>query len=405
MAQNRLPFMTPIVEKTETSLAYSAYDPKKLDALETPSLKATKQAVPLSESPLTEPPEDLDDIPTQQLLQEESEGKIPVYKDESPSKLPMKKLRVSTHNGPLAPLAPASTRREPIIDKAQCEPINETIKARILRAVKPLLSSQQGYHEYDGRGDAYLHEIRRYIKSLAKPAKGTAADRVRVPQPIIPFEGVNRNYVVKRQLGEGGFASVYLVEGIESPDSSFSEDGSRGSSASPGAVSCRKPLEALKVEGRLNSTFEFYMLRLAHDRLAASEEYRRTTNSVTLAHELHRFKDQGFLVEGYRDQGTLIDLVNVVKAQPGAPVDQGLEECAAMFFSVELLRVMEGLHAVGILHGDVKADNCLVRLEATPNPAATFMDENFNIAQYSPVGNGIWSENGIELIDFGRGID
>ncbi|KAI5305087.1 hypothetical protein KEM56_005346 [Ascosphaera pollenicola] len=61
---------------------------------------------------------------------------------------------------------------------------------------------------------------------------------------------------------------------------------------------------------------------------------------------------------------------------------------------------MEGLHSVGVIHGDIKADNCLVRLNTTPEA-----DEQWSTLQYSADGEGIWRRNGITLIDFGRSID
>ena len=65
-----------------------------------------------------------------------------------------------------------------------------------------------------------------------------------------------------------------------------------------------------------------------------------------------------------------------------------------MFFSVELLRTLEECHKAGIIHGDLKADNCLVRLE----------DEEMQWA-YSSDGAKGWRSKGMTLIDFGRGID
>jgi checkpoint serine/threonine-protein kinase len=50
------------------------------------------------------------------------------------------------------------------------------------------------------------------------------------------------------------------------------------------------------------------------------------------------------------------------------------------------------------LHGDLKADNCLLRLDFAPTDAPL-------ASQYKPDGSGGWSARGVVLIDFGRGID
>jgi checkpoint serine/threonine-protein kinase len=71
-----------------------------------------------------------------------------------------------------------------------------------------------------------------------------------------------------------------------------------------------------------------------------------------------------------------------------------MDEILAMFFTVELVRTVEGLHSKNILHGDLKADNCLVRF-----------DDGELTDTYRRDGSCGWSSKGIALIDFGRGID
>jgi checkpoint serine/threonine-protein kinase len=74
-----------------------------------------------------------------------------------------------------------------------------------------------------------------------------------------------------------------------------------------------------------------------------------------------------------------------------------MDELLAAFFTVELLRTVEALHSKQILHGDLKADNCLLRLDLADNAGLESL--------YSPDGSGGWAERGVTLIDFGRGID
>lgn len=76
-----------------------------------------------------------------------------------------------------------------------------------------------------------------------------------------------------------------------------------------------------------------------------------------------------------------------------------LDELLVMFFTIELMRLLEGLHDAGFIHGDLKIDNCMLRLEDVPGGASAWS------ATYSPIGEGGWASKGIKLIDFGRTID
>jgi checkpoint serine/threonine-protein kinase len=73
----------------------------------------------------------------------------------------------------------------------------------------------------------------------------------------------------------------------------------------------------------------------------------------------------------------------------------------AIFFTIELLRLVEGLRS-DIIHGDLKIDNCLVRLEEIPSAAG---GKNAWSAQYDRRGCNGWSYKGVRLIDFGRAAD
>ncbi|KAL3961609.1 hypothetical protein ACCO45_003132 [Purpureocillium lilacinum] len=103
---------------------------------------------------------------------------------------------------------------------------------------------------------------------------------------------------------------------------------------------------------------------------------------------MHLYRDEAFLFLPYHPDGTLLDVVNLFRAEPSGV----MEEQLVMFFTIELLRTVESLHAKGVLHGDLKPDNCLLRLDSasTDHTLAT---------------HGGWSSRGIVLIDFGRSID
>lgn len=40
-----------------------------------------------------------------------------------------------------------------------------------------------------------------------------------------------------------------------------------------------------------------------------------------------------------------------------------MDELVAAYYTAELLRTLECVHAAGIIHGDVKADNVLIRCD------------------------------------------
>lgn len=457
VAQSRLPFMTPIVEVTETSLASAMSNAQRqmTGAKMTgrkPNFFAQTPAIPEDEQTLRSPFRDLSfkEVPT-------DKKKLAVFTDEAtPSRQTFRRSPHETAGkltpkfdglvtaSPIAPMgqqpsfaspgkSPVQRIRSPlflpqrdnndskkakvIINQKRCTPTDSKIKYEILKKLDPPLSAWPGYVEHGETAEHIFSSIRKYVRALSKLSK---AEKQGASGPVLDFEDAQRTYILKRELGEGGFAPVYLVESMESagalesfsPDKSFTGHGSAPFLISP-RPPLRRSLEAIKIEQTLNSSWEFHMLCLSRRRLQMSAEYARVADSITAAHELHCFQDEGFLVEEYEDQGTLVDLVNVVKNEPGR-ADMGLDEAVAMFFTVELLRTLEGLHVCGILHADIKPDNCLVRL-ATDSSEVTatkqYHDDDDDDAavhhpdQYSSTGNGPWRNNGLKLIDFGRSID
>ncbi|KAL1740527.1 checkpoint serine/threonine-protein kinase BUB1, partial [Schizophyllum fasciatum] len=116
-------------------------------------------------------------------------------------------------------------------------------------------------------------------------------------------------------------------------------------------------------------------------------------------HALYAFRDESFLVLEYAPHGTLLSVVN--KAANAGFAQQGgsLDELLVIFFTAELLRLLEGIHRAGFIHGDLKIDNVLVRMEDVPGGASKWD------AAYSPAGAGGWACKGVKLADFGRAVD
>ena len=395
MAQNRLPFMTPITERTESSISMTAAR-NQLYSAKTPSKPQ------------------MGDL----LLSSPVGAATPYHGEQTIS---------SAIDAPLSPtafksIAPKSRRREVIIKDLQCNPTDKGIRNTILNSLEPSLATYAGYHGHVKESN-YASMIGKFVKTHTRRSKCEEDD---IDIPILEFPGAERSYIIRRELGAGAYAPVYLAESVDSLESydSDSDDenltahsgDSRSKKASPYS-SARYPFEAVKVENGPSSAWEFYMIRTAHERVKSSSDYSRSTDSIVRAHELHVHQRESFLVEDYRGQGTLLDLVNILRnEQISSNGEGGLEESLAMFFSVELLRTVEALHANGILHGDIKADNCLVRLdeasaEDIPTKELSLLDlgsdepDDRDSTWYSPNGHYGWRSKGLDLIDFGRSID
>lgn len=407
MAQNRLPFMTPIVEQTESSFPSMTAARSNVYNAKTPSKPRTPAGVPqmgdlLLSSPLGAP--------------------TPYNGDHT----------VASTDVPFSPtafkvLAPKPARREAIIKETQCNPTDNGIRNTILNSLDPPLASYAGYHGHT-QDSNYASMIQKFVKAHNRKSKSGSDDAYDIP--ILEFPGAERSYLIRRELGAGAYAPVYLAESVDSLES-WNSDSDEENATPNGRDSqltkqnpydaARYPFEAVKVENGPSSAWEFYMIRTAHYRLRHSPGHLRATDSIVRAHELHVHRKESFLVEDYRGQGTLLDLVNILRNDPITShhhSEGGLEESLAMFFSIELFRTIEALHANGILHGDIKADNCLVRLDNqtsddAPTKALSLLDlgaENpapdaRDSIYYSPNGTHGWRNKGLTLIDFGRGID
>ncbi|WEW58093.1 protein kinase [Emydomyces testavorans] len=414
VAQNRLPFMTPILEQTESSLASTLFKEKGHLSTKTPS-KMGRCFVPSATPAIPE----IDNLLLSSPFQDQTQASDAVFdytRDiSSPRKVGNKVVE------PPTPKSPVFRRTgHAIITEPQCNPIEYAIQEKILRSVRPALHTYRGYHDHKMEVGGNASDIRKYFKSLVKGPRNIAGDRSPAVPPVLCFSGAARSYAIKRELGKGGFAPVYLVESVDSPDTfTDTEDEGDGYEMSPRTPSPKgngvKPmrdvergaLEAIKVETDPPSPWEFYMLRTVHVRLGKTNLYRRVTDSIVRVHELHHFKDEAILVEDYRNQGTLIDLINIMsECKTGAgTADSGFDEAVAIFFAIELFRTIEGLHACGIIHGDLKADNCLVRLDGAIDASVSLLDTDQGVADYAPSGAYGWRNKGLALIDFGRAID
>ncbi|KAJ3326373.1 hypothetical protein HDU76_012984, partial [Blyttiomyces sp. JEL0837] len=289
------------------------------------------------------------------------------------------------------------------------------------------------------RSDVPLEELEGFIdcSRMVNPPKVSTAIEQTVKAGLdglcrIPFgNGACVRFKVLKKLGEGGFAKVYLVRqprggfismgvGDDEDDDDDDDDDEEDEESDGGSEDDhddefaiekqqkslqqqhKSRLSALKVQAPADC-WEFYALTNLRGRMV--EPF---LSSIVIPLSCHLFTDASCLRLQYCRAGTLLDVVNMSAKEgfghgPGAvDRDGGVDELLAAFWAIELLRTVEGIHVAGFVHGDVKADNVLVRLDRRRGGGANTSTWE---ARYNPKGDGGWSSKGITLIDFGTAID
>ncbi|KAL5730430.1 non-specific serine/threonine protein kinase [Ranunculus cassubicifolius] len=170
-----------------------------------------------------------------------------------------------------------------------------------------------------------------------------------------------KKYQIKGCAGKGGFAHVFKAFLNGSPDD----------------------VVALKIQ-KPPFPWEFYMYRQLDNRISDVER-----SSFSYADTVHVYSDYSILVCEYVAHGTLQDAINSFVV-----VGQKMQEALCIYYTIEMLRMLETLHSVGIIHGDFKPDNLLMRYAKKDLTADGFSSRS-----------GLWRDQGLCLIDWGRGID
>ena len=266
-----------------------------------------------------------------------------------------------------------------------CNPFDPAILSSLISRVH----TDPYFYDLQGQQSNKLHELQRFTKKSRKTSSGSNNTGV---LDCSAFTLVLRGHKfnVTEKLGEGGFGSVFKardagVQMEEDEDEDEDFDGDEDEELSS--------MVALKVVKPRN-VWEYHVLRRLHSSLPPF--LRR---SVVLPHALYAFDDESYLVLDLCSQGMLLNIVNNAVSAGVSQAGACLDELLVMFFSIELLRLVEAMHNAGFIHGDLKIDNCLLRLEDVPGGATAWS------SKYQPSGEGGWSYKGLKVIDFGRTID
>ncbi|KAI3765438.1 hypothetical protein L2E82_15471 [Cichorium intybus] len=214
----------------------------------------------------------------------------------------------------------------------------------LLQKMNAQISKYDGYH---ATSKCYSGKVA--LSTLQKSARSK----------VIEIGG--KKYQIKGCAGKGGFAQVYKACINNNADD----------------------IVALKIQ-KPPFPWEFYMYRQLDKRIPENERL-----SFGYVHRLHLYSDYSILVSDFLSHGTLQDAINT-NVCTGASMDEVL----CIHYTIEMLSMLESLHGNGIIHGDFKPDNLLMR-----NARENLTEDGFRSR------SGSWREQGLCLVDWGRGID
>ena len=178
------------------------------------------------------------------------------------------------------------------------------------------------------------------------------------PRSVIKFD--QEEFLVSELKGEGGFAKVFSATWRTGPEG-----------AEDAVLKVQKP----------SNDWEWYVLQELHQRLEQLDHpvLGPGTNhhqAFMSSPRAFNFQDGSIIVSKYLKFGTILDLVNVtLTAQKN-----NVEPLAITILS-EILAIVELLHSIDLIHGDLKPDNLML----TQIPGG--------------------DSGAVQLIDFGKVID
>lgn len=191
----------------------------------------------------------------------------------------------------------------------------------------------------------------------------------------------DQKFKIIERLGAGGFGVVYL--GVLPNTSTFNMG-----------------YKAIKIQAS-NSDWEFYINKIIAYRLKKllSDKsvnyqnrcmYQQCAKSLVKIDKAISFGDHSILIMDFVSSGTLLELSNYVKSDKNGLNNEQSRDIIATFFTLELMKIIACMHKIGIIHGDLKADNCMITNLGKESIGQIDYDKDISF---------------LRLIDFGKSTD
>ncbi|XP_078591050.1 mitotic checkpoint serine/threonine-protein kinase BUB1-like isoform X2 [Branchiostoma floridae x Branchiostoma japonicum] len=241
--------------------------------------------------------------------------------------------------------AVASDSPAPVEDEVFVEDVNpfdpEVVSA-LLAKVRGSLTSHETYQEEEG----HMPQIR----------------------PGVAINLGTDLYHIDKLVGSGAFAKIYQASLLDADDLTDLE-GERK--------------VTLKVQ-QPGCPWEFYINSQVHERVSRLQDPMDIRQSLMSIDAMHIFSDGSVLVNEQHSCGSLLDIINMYRT-----AGKKMSEVMVVFYTLEILYIVEQLHRCHIIHADLKPDNFLIREGFDDKPECLFSGQL----------------RGLKLIDFGISLD
>jgi Mad3/BUB1 homology region 1/Protein kinase domain len=183
----------------------------------------------------------------------------------------------------------------------------------------------------------------------------------------------SRTYLIEGKLGDGSCnkSHVYAAALVDDLMGMGGDDEDEEGSL------------AIKVSGHETLAWEFYMYRVMQSRFESG--WTAAVPNVL------------YFYDGAPLSYLVFDRVNI--ASLAQVLDMSSNNCVAepvaAFFTVELLKAVEAVHGVGVLHADITLENIMLRKDNGAKWSGP----------YTASGDNGWSSVGISLVDFNHAVD